>query len=269
MKVWAIGDLHLSGANPKPMEKFGEQWKNHDEKISAAWRDMVATDDLVVVAGDTSWAMKLQEAIIDLEWLAQLPGSKALIRGNHDYWWSSLSKMRNIAPESIEFIHNSAVRVNNVVVAGTRGWMFPPVNVSHHSNNKPANTATNCQNAEQPVSIHREDKFGEGVELEDWTEHDEKILAREIGRLSLSLDAAQKLSDPNCTLLVAMHYPPIYADGAESPFTTLIEQYEPKIVVYGHLHGAVQAEGFEGQCGSTHYRLVSADYIGFQPVQVL
>ena len=295
MKVWAIGDLHLSGANPKPMEKFGEQWKNHDEKISAAWRDMVATDDLVVVAGDTSWAMKLQEAIIDLEWLAQLPGSKALIRGNHDYWWSSLSKMRNIAPESIEFIHNSAVRVNNVVVAGTRGWMFPPVNVSHHSGKKAPVVRSsaiycasndgdkspyyerNCKNAGQPASIHREDKFGEGVESEDWTEHDEKIFVREIGRLTLSLDAAKKLSDPNCTLLVAMHYPPIYADGTESPFTMLIEQYEAKIVVYGHLHvanpdevgGAVQSEGFEGQCGSIHYRLVSADYIGFQPVQVL
>ncbi|HIE27041.1 TPA: metallophosphoesterase, partial [Candidatus Poribacteria bacterium] len=127
MKVWAIADLHLSGANPKPMDKFGEQWKNHDEKISTAWRDMVAEDDLVVVVGDTSWAMKLQEAIIDLQWLAQLPGRKALIRGNHDYWWSSLAKMRNIAPESIEFIHNSAVRVNDIVVAGTRGWMLPPV----------------------------------------------------------------------------------------------------------------------------------------------
>ena len=288
MKVWAIGDLHLSGANPKPMEKFGEQWKNHDEKISAAWRDMVATDDLVVVAGDTSWAMKLQEAIVDLEWLAQLPGRKALIRGNHDYWWSSLSKMRHIAPGSIGFIHNSAVRVNNVVVAGTRGWMLPPrfegfrstkpVTVSHHSDKKAhANVATKCKNTEQSISIHREDEFGGRVESEDWTEHDEKILAREIGRFTLSLDAAKKLSDPNCTLLVAVHYPPIYADGTESPFTTLIERYEPKIVVYGHLHvanpdevgGTVQAEGFEGKRGSTRYHLVSADYIDFQPVQVL
>ncbi|MFQ6043935.1 MAG: metallophosphoesterase [Candidatus Poribacteria bacterium] len=274
MKVWAIGDLHLSGANPKPMDKFGEQWKNHDEKISTAWRDTVAKDDLVVVAGDTSWAMKLQEAIVDLEWLAQLPGRKAFIRGNHDYWWSSLAKMRNIAPEGIEFIHNSAVRVNDVVVAGTRGWMLPV-----------RSSAIYCASNDGDKSPYYERTAinrltTNEVESGDWTENDEKILAREIGRLTLSLDAAKKLSDPNCTLLVAMHYPPIYADGTESPFTNLIEQYGPKIVVYGHLHverqrnpdevrGAVQSEGFEGQRGCTHYRLVSADYIGFQPVRIL
>jgi predicted phosphohydrolase len=266
MKVWAIGDLHLSGANPKPMEKFGEQWRNHDQKISTAWRHTVAEDDLVLVAGDTSWAMKLQEAIIDLEWLGKLPGNKAVIRGNHDYWWSSLSKMRQIAPESIEFIHNSAVRVNNVVVAGTRGWMLPPLNVSHHSSSKYSeNTATNFKNPGPSTSINRGNEFGE---IEDWTENDEKILRREINRLILSLDAAQKLSDPDCTLFIAMHYPPIYSDRSESPFTKLIDQYEPQIVVYGHLHDSVQCEGFEGQRGATHYYLVSADYIGFQPVQI-
>ena len=274
MKVWAIGDLHLSGASPKPMEKFGEQWKNHDEKISAAWRDMVAVDDLVVVAGDTSWAMKLQEAIIDLEWLAQLPGSKVLIKGNHDYWWSSLSKMRSIAPESVEFIHNSAVRVNDVVVAGTRGWMLP-VRIAPHLSVGEAIYCTspyyerNCKNAGQSDFIYKNYEAGEGVELGNWTENDEKILAREIGRLTLSLDAAQKLSDPNCILLVAMHYSPIYPDGTDSPFTELLEQHEPKVVVYGHLHDAAQSEIFEGQRGATNYRLVSADYVGFQPVRIL
>jgi predicted phosphohydrolase len=273
MKVWAIGDLHLSGANPKPMEIFGEQWKNHDEKISTAWRDMVATDDLVIVAGDTSWAMKLHEAIIDLEWLAQLPGRKVLIRGNHDYWWNSLSKMRHVAPESIEFIHNSAVRMNNVVIAGSRGWMLPPIGEKGREKQKKRGKG-------EPFFSPLHLSVGEGVESGDWTENDEKILAREIGRLTLSLDAAQKLSDLDCTLFVAIHYPPIYPDGTDSPFTKLIEQYEPKAVVYGHLHverqrnpdevgGAVQSEGFEGQRGPTHYRLVSADYIGFQPVQIL
>ena len=273
MKVWAISDLHLSGANPKPMEKFGEQWKNHDEKISTAWLDMVGTDDLVVVAGDTSWAMKLQEAIIDLEWLAQLPGSKILIKGNHDYWWSSLAKMQNIAPESIELIHNSAVRVNNVIVAGTRGWMLPvrssAIYCASNDVDKSPYYERNCKNTRQSVSIHRRDESGEEVELGNWTQNDEKILAREINRLTLSLEAAQKLSDPNCTLLIAMHYPPIYPDGTDSPFTKLIEQYGPKIVVYGHLHGAVPSEGFEGKRGSIHYYLVSADYIGFQPIQIL
>ena len=156
--------------------------------------------------------------------------------------------MRNIAPEGIEFIHNSAVRGNNVVVAGTRGWMLPV-----------RSSAIYC------AYRLTTNEFESG----DWTENDEKILAREIGRLTLSLDAAQRLSDDDCTLLVAIHYPPIYPDGADSPFTNLIEQYEPKIVVYGHFQGAGQSEGFEGQRGPTNYRLVSADYVGFQPVRVL
>jgi len=257
MKVWAISDLHLSRANPKPMEKFGNHWKNHAEKISAAWRNMVSPDDLVVVAGDTSWAMKLPQAIIDLEWLAQLPGRKVLIRGNHDYWWNSLSKMRNVAPESIEFIHNSAVRVNDVVIAGTRGWMLPPV----------TNTTTNGEKRANSTSDGEYES--DEKELEDWTENDEKILTREINRLTLSLDAAKKLSDPNCILLVAIHYPPIYPNGTDSQFTELIEQYEPKVVVYGHLHTPVQSEIFAGQRGSTHYHLVSADYVDFQPVRIL
>jgi predicted phosphohydrolase len=113
--------------------------------------------------------------------------------------------------------------------------------------------------------------------LENWTERDEKILAREINRLTLSLDAAQKLSDPNCTLLVAIHYPPIYPDGTDSPFTSLLEQYEPEVVVYGHLHeanpaasgDATQSDYFEGQHNSTYYRLVSSDYLCFKPIQIL
>jgi hypothetical protein len=146
--------------------------------------------------------------------------------------------------------------VNDVVVAGSRGWMLPPVTVR--------SSAIYCATTNE-------------VELGNWTENDEKILAREIGRLTLSLDAAKKLFDANCTLLVAMHYPPIYPDGTDSPFTELLEQHEPKVVFYGHLHvanpdeigNATQSEIFDGQRGATNYRLVSADYIGFQPVRIL
>jgi len=244
MKVWAIADLHLSGAQPKPMSKFGANWAEHDKKIASAWLANVASDDLVIVAGDISWALKLEDALIDLEWLAQLPGQKVLIKGNHDFWWDSISKVRSTAPEGIAFIQNSAFRLNDVLVAGTRGWNLPS-----------AITAD--------IELSESDEQPRG-----WTEHDEKILAREVGRLAMSIEAAKKLSDENSTLIVVMHFPPLYRDMLESPFTNLIDSYNPNIVVYGHLHGLSRSVAYEGKRGDTFYRLVSVDQIGFQPVLI-
>ena len=207
MRVWAIADLHLSGAQLKPMSKFGANWAEHDKKIADAWRARVTGDDLVIVAGDISWALKLEDALIDLEWLARLPGQKVLIKGNHDYWWGPIGKVRNIAPEGVEFIQNSAFRMNDVVVAGTRGWNLPS-------------------------AIKTDIEFGVGDEgAGEWTEHDEKILAREVGRLAMSIESAKKISDENSTLIVAMHFPPLYRNMRESPFTNLIDKYKPKVVV--------------------------------------
>lgn len=245
MRVWAIADLHLSGAQPKPMSKFGSNWSEHDKKIAAAWRKNVASDDLVVVVGDTSWALKLEDALIDLEWLAQLPGQKVLVKGNHDFWWGPIGKVLGIAPEGIEFIQNSAFRLNDVVVAGTRGWNL---------------TST----------ISPEIELSDGDERAgEWTEHDEKILAREVGRLEMSIESAKKISDENSTVIVAMHFPPLYRNMPASPFTNLIDSCNPKVVVYGHLHGLSRPQAYEGKRGETLYRLVSVDHIGFQPVQIL
>jgi len=260
MKVWAIADLHLSGAQPKPMSKFGAGWTEHDKKIASAWRENVANDDLVIVAGDISWALKLEDALVDLEWLAQLPGQKVLIKGNHDFWWGSIGKIRSIAPEGIEFIQNSAFRMNDVLVAGTRGWCFHSTSFGWESRGFPSVTR-------KRATITADIKSPENNEQpRGWTEHDEKILAREVGRLAMSIEEAKKLSDENSTLIVATHFPPLYRDMLESPFTNVIDLCNPEVVVYGHLHGLFHSEAYEGKRGNTLYRLVSVDRVGFQPV---
>lgn len=123
MKLFAIGDLHLGFAVDKPMDLFDPIWKDHHAKVKADWYEKVSQDDLVLIVGDTSWAMYFEDALIDLEWIDGLPGNKLLIKGNHDYWWQSLSKMQCF--ESIFFIHNNYYKAGNLAVCGTRGWILP------------------------------------------------------------------------------------------------------------------------------------------------
>lgn len=125
--LWSISDLHLSFARPKPMDIFGSRWKDHPERIAAAWRVRVRPDDVVLLAGDTSWAMKLQDALVDLEWLATLPGRKIISRGNHDYWWSSerTNRVRRALPPGIDILEASAIDIGAAVVCATRGWNAP------------------------------------------------------------------------------------------------------------------------------------------------
>ncbi len=125
MKVFAISDLHLSGAADKPMDIFGAAWANHTERIAQAWKASVSQDDLVLLPGDFSWAMRLNDALVDLMFLDALPGTKVLIRGNHDYWWDSLTKVRSILPPSIFVIQNDCFSYNSLHIAGTRGWVCP------------------------------------------------------------------------------------------------------------------------------------------------
>ena len=151
MKLFAIGDLHLSGAKEKPMDLFGENWRNHPQRIQAYWNEAVSDDDLVLIPGDISWAMALNDALIDFDFIHALPGKKILLRGNHDYWWSSPTKIRASLPPSMEVLQNQAFRFGNLSIGGTRLWSCP----------------------------------GEkGADPED-----EKIYTRELGRLKLSLDA--------------------------------------------------------------------------------
>ncbi len=123
MRIWAIADLHLSLAMPKPMDVFGERWRDHPQRIAEAWRERVADDDLVLIAGDISWALKLPEALIDLQWIMNLPGTKVLTKGNHDYWWDAARKRRAELPESITLVEADAVLCGEWVLCGSRAWV--------------------------------------------------------------------------------------------------------------------------------------------------
>lgn len=197
MRLFAIADPHLSLAEPKPMDVFGGNWEGHPEIFFRRWRETVAAEDLVLVPGDISWAMHLRDALLDLEAIGNLPGQKIILRGNHDYWWSGIGKVRSALPAGMFALQNDALRFGDLVVAGARGWTCPG-------------------------------SF-------DFSEDDEKIYKREVERLSLSLEAAAKLGGER--LVVMLHYPPTNARLEPSGFTELLEAAKPEAVVFGHIHG--------------------------------
>ena len=230
MRVFAIGDLHLAGGTGKTMERFGEHWRDHDQKIFDAWARTVRDDDLVLVVGDTSWAMRLEEALPDLDRIGQMPGLKLLIKGNHDYWWQSKSKMGRLLHPSIKILHASSIIVNRIAVAGTRGWLCP--NDSH------------------------------------FEEQDAKIYDRELGRLRAALSSLDGRKSEFDTLITALHYPPINSAHEVSGFTELIDRYGADVCVYGHLHGDDINTALTGLRGKTTYYLVSADAADFAPAEI-
>ena len=202
MRVFAIADPHLSGANPKPMDIFGPNWTGHPEVFFTRWRETVNDEDLVLVPGDISWAMTLDEAMIDLKAIADLPGTKVLLRGNHDYWWPSIGKLRAALPPRMYALQNDALLKNDVVIAGTRGWTCPGA-------------------------------F-------EFTEQDEKIYLRELERLRLSLEKASAHDGKKC--VVMLHYPPTNVRLEPSGFTELIRAAQPDHLVFGHIHGETKLE---------------------------
>lgn len=197
MRLLAIADPHLSSALPKPMTVFGPGWAGHPEAFFAGWWAVVRPEDAVIVAGDISWALRLPGALADLEQIAALPGEKVLLRGNHDYWWPSISRLRAALPPGMRAIQNDAVMVGGTAVCGTRGWLCPGA---------------------------------EGFSAED-----ERIYERELERLRLAIGSAK--GQPHRRLVVALHYPPTNPRFEPSGFTALIEEARPDAVVYGHLHG--------------------------------
>ena len=197
MRIFAIADPHLSRADPKPMDIFGGNWEGHPDAFFEGWREVVRDGDLVLVPGDISWAMKLDEALLDLRDLAELPGDKVLLRGNHDYWWPSISKLRAALPAGMYAVQNDALRFGDVVIAGTRGWVCPG---------------------------------GHG-----FSEQDEKIYRRELDRLRLSLAEAKKAGGEK--LIVMLHYPPTNVRLEPSGFTDILLKHAPDALVFGHLHG--------------------------------
>lgn len=230
MHIYAIGDLHLSGEPPtKPMEIFGAHWLGHKEKIKQNWLQTVSEEDAVIICGDISWAMSLEGAACDLSWLAQLPGRKLLLRGNHDYWWTSLSKMQKRYGDSFEFLQNGCIMLGDVAVCGTRGWILPSA--------------------------------------DGFTQEDAKIYKREGIRLELSLQAAQK-QNPRA-VITAMHYPPLFARTEHTLFTNLMHNYNVNYCVYGHIHGENHVVTFEGVREHITYKLVSCDTQNFELYRIL
>lgn len=230
MKIFAIGDLHLSVNNPKPMDIFGEQWEGYVDKIFCDWKEKVSDDDIVLLPGDFSWAMKLDDAKADFELLRTLPGIKILIRGNHDYWWPSISNLRKVLPEKMYAIQNDAMKFGDVIICGTRGWTVPE-----------PNTAV--------------------------TEEDDKIFKREVIRLELTLQAAKQLQTNGEKIVCMMHYPPCNFHRDESEFTNLLETYGVSTVVFGHLHGYKKATT-QFELNEIKYYLTSCDMVDNKLVEI-
>lgn len=231
MKVFAISDLHLSINNPKPMDIFGPTWEGYLDKIFSDWRSKVGEEDLVLLAGDFSWAMKLEETKPDFELLKNLPGKKIIIRGNHDYWWKSISAVRNCLPDNFYAIQNDALKFGKYIICGTRLWNIPVVN--------------------KPLSAE-----------------DEKIYNRELIRLEMTLQNAQKLKTSDEDKIICMlHYPPYTYKEEDNAVTELIEKYGVSKVVYGHIH-AVCKQNLVLNKNGVEYFLTSCDIVGNKLIEI-
>ena len=225
MSIYVTSDLHLSFSEniEKPMEVFGADWVNHAERLESFWRGTVSQNDTVIIAGDVSWALKLEDAEYDLKWIENLPGGKVFVKGNHDLWWVSLAKLKRVVGAGMHFIQNDFYEAEGYAVCGSRGWLCP----------------------------------GD----ENYSEQDEKIYKREILRLKASLTSAREAGFSKT--IGVMHFPPANDKIGESGFTRLFEEFEVEKVFYGHLHGCDGFKnGIQGNIGGVDYKLVSLDYMG-------
>jgi len=224
MSVFVIGDTHLSFSVDKPMDIF-KGWDDYAARLENNWQRLVMPEDTVIINGDVSWAMSLQEAEKDLEFINKLNGTKIISKGNHDYWWNTVRKMENFFHEkgfdSIKILHNNAYKIGNISIAGTRGWFFD-------------------------------------AEKDDA----DKIMARECARLQRSIDAAKKLGGE---VVAFLHYPPVSLTKDCDPIFDVLKKNEIKRCYYGHLHGGATKFAFNGEKDGVIFRLVSADYLEFCP----
>lgn len=230
MSIYIIADLHLSFCHSKPMDIFGVNWEEHDKKIKNDWTSKVKQDDLVVIPGDFSWEMNLEDTYEDFKYLDRLPGMKILLKGNHDYWWTTLNKMNNFMKENnfntIRFLHNNSYSYGDYIIVGTRGW--------------------NLFN----------------------TPEDEKIYKREVDRLEISIkDGINKYGEDK-QIIAFMHYPPIIKENLSSMsknfgFINLMNKYSIKKCFYGHIHNSF-IDVVEGEIKGVNLKLISADYLNFK-----
>ncbi len=231
MAIYIIGDLHLSFSKNKPMSIFGDVWKNHEEKIKENWEKNIKKDDLVILAGDFSWATYLDEAYDDFKYINDLPGKKIFLKGNHDYWWETVTKMNQFLTENnfnqIEFLYNSIYKHEEYILTGTRGYS-----------------------------------------LSD-SENDVKIYNRELLRLEISLQKAKEINDRlenSKEIITIMHYPPLtdIRERNTNEFIKLMSKYNVKNCYYGHLHGPSISHAIEGNVLGIELKLISADKLDFK-----
>ncbi|MBO5059670.1 MAG: metallophosphoesterase [Clostridia bacterium] len=229
MALYAISDLHLPLGVNKPMDIFGKNWENYVERLKENWQSVVKRDDTVVLPGDFSWATYIEEAKADFEFLNSLNGRKILLKGNHDYWWTTMNKMKKFVCENgyenIEFLQNNSFEYEDISICGSRGW------------NTPTGTLA-----------------GE----------DKKIYEREIGRMELSIKAARNPEN----IMVFTHFPPVLKDYRENAMAELLANYKVKRCIFGHIHSAGTRNVFEGNLDGVEYTLVSCDYREFMPVKI-
>ena len=238
MSLFIIGDLHLSFSaksevtENKPMNIFGNNWDGHAEKIKQDWLEKVKDEDTVIIAGDFSWAMYLEDTLADFSYLNELPGKKILLKGNHDYWWTTITSMKKFLEENnfnnIDFLHNNSFEVDNKIIVGTRGWALLD------------------------------------------TENSAKMINREALRLELSIKNALDKYGKDKEIICIMHYPPISRLKMkneyiyDSKFLDIMKQYNVKKCFYGHLHGKSHNDAIEGQIDGIEFKLISSDFLNFK-----
>lgn len=234
MALFCISDLHLSLGVDKPMDVFGGVWENYIEKLEKNWREIVSDDDYVVMPGDFCWAMHLDESKKDFEFLNSLAGIKILLKGNHDYWWDTVSKLRRFVTDNaysnIQFLQNNFFSYDDCAICGTRFWLCPGAS--------------------------------------SFTSEDEKIYLRELGRAELSLADAIKTKPKQ--ILFFTHYPPFSnPQKPDDAFCELMQKYGVSHVLYGHLHGDAKNYAFTGEYKGIKFDLVSCDYLEFTPKMLI
>jgi len=229
MALFVIADLHLSESTDKPMDVFGAAWVNHKQRLESAWRAAVTDEDTVVIPGDISWGMRFDNTEKDLLFIHGLPGKKIIGKGNHDYWWGTLTKLNafrdSIGATSLSFLFNNAYKVGNKIICGSRGWF--------------------------PDSFYGPD--------------DEKIANREAGRLRSSLQAGKAIAEDGDEIIAFLHYPPIFGGVKCAPVADVLKEFGVKRCYYGHLHGAPR-HLLEKSYGVCDLHLISADYLDFKPL---
>lgn len=228
MAIFAISDLHLPLSVDKPMDVFGERWRNYVERMQSNWQKIVGADDIVIMPGDISWATYLDDSVADFEYINNLNGTKVILKGNHDYWWTTMNKLNNFLERkdfnTIKFIHNNAFMYGRTAICGTRGW---------------------------------------NIAVENSSEEDKRIFLREKQRLILSLEDAKRNNSEE--IIVAMHYPPVEIGGQNLEFIDIMKEYGVKKCIYGHLHAAAQKFARQGDVNGVNLSLVSCDFLNFIP----